>query len=435
MMRMVSERVGRLAHVAALGLFAFSLVPAAGVNAAERPLDFGAALLMPAELEQFGFENYGIDTGRYVSFEQLLEEGGGFEADEEELEALGTESVHKLILHPMGGIEEHPGPDITIVSFIFVYEDEEHAELAYGVIEDESDIPTATDLDDAPQLGDESELTETFEEVEDRGEMYDLHSLDFSFRIGRVTAAVNVACWNEEVDRDAVEAMGALLEAKLLGVLNDGEVDGARTPGLDSVAPRYEGETITADRSHYCILNGEALAQSYSPGLQEFLQGWVEEYGFVADYCAQTRFWLGSGDAVDLRLNVEAMRFARADDAARFVADRLESATAAGSSYDDVDVIDVDPADLPFEADSVTAITFARDVNGTMMPATSLTVQVGRMVIYVAQTGYTTPELDVLIAVMADAFGCTENACYQTMEPPAALADFLDEQEEVLADR
>lgn len=435
MMRTRFQRVGKLARVAALGLYAATLLPATGLAASERPLDFGAALLMPADVAQFGFEDYGVDSGRYFSVQQMISEGSDVEPSDEEFEALGMESVHNLIIHPIGGMDEHPGPDITMVSFIYVYEDEEHAEEGFMILEDESDDPTATDLDDAPELGDDSELTEYIDEVEDDGETYDLHSLDFSFRIGRVTATISVNGWNEEVERDDVEEMAAFFEAKLLGVLENGRVDGERTPGLDSITPRYEADDLLPSRSHYCVLDGEVIVNAYNPDAKESLQEWVDDYGVVADYCSLTKVMLPSTDGAYLLLNVQPTRYSRAAEAARYIADEDEYAQSDDSGYENVEIFDIDPGDLPFDADSVLAMTYTRDFNGTEMYVTDLLVQQGRLVISVRINGYSEPDLDVLIAVMGDAIGCSDSACYVTLNPPAELLDFQEEQDELLADQ
>jgi hypothetical protein len=432
----LSARAGRLARVATLGLFSLTLVPAGiGQAAAERPVDFGAALLMPADVAQFGFEDYGIDSGRYMTVAQMLAEGSNYDPTDEDIDALGMESVHNLMVHPIGGIEEHPGPDITIVSFIYVYEDEDHADEAFDFLEDESDDPTATDLEDAPELGDESELTETIAEFQDGGETYDLHALDFSFRIGRVTAIVSVNGWNDEVDRDTVEEMAAFFEEKLIGVMEDGRVDGERTPGLDSIAPRYDSEDLIPSRSHYCVLNGEALINAYNPDAQESLQEWADDYGVVADYCSLTKVMLPSTDGAYLLLNTQPTRFARSEDAARFVSEEDEYAQDQESGYDNLEIIDLEPEDLPFDADSVLAMTYTRDFNGEEMTVTDLFVQQGRLVVEVRINGYSEPDLDMLIDVMADAFGCSDSACYQTLEAPDSLLDFQAEQDELLAEQ
>jgi hypothetical protein len=36
---------------------------------------------------------------------------------------------------------------------------------------------------------------------------------------------------------------------------------------------------------------------------------------------------------------------------------------------------------------------------------------------------------------MADAFGCSDSACYQTLEAPDSLLDFQAEQDELLAEQ
>lgn len=433
MFRNVSACAGRLARIAALGFFSLSLVPASGVAAAERPLDFGAALLMPADVAQVGFEDYGIDSGRYFSVQQMVDEGSSVDPSDPGFDELGMESVHNLILHPIGGIEENTGPDITIVSFIFVYDDEAHAEDGFAYLEDESDDPTATDLDDAPALGDESEMTEYVDEVEDGGVTYDFNGIDYSFRIGRVSATVSVNGWDEEVDPAVVEELGAMLEAKLLGVIEEGRVDGHRTPGLDSIAPRYEGDNLTPSRSHYCILNGEALMQAYNPDGQASLQETVDDYGIVAGYCAMTKLMMPSDDGAYALLTIMPTRFGQADDAERWVTGEEEFATAADSPYEDAEILDLDAEDLPFEADQALALTFKRDLGGEEGYITALLIQQGRTVIDVRIQGYSVPDLDVVIAVMADAVGCGESACYETQDAPAELLDFQAEQEELYA--
>ncbi len=432
MMRTVSERLGKLARVAALGFFSLSLVPASGVTAAERPLDFGAALLMPADVAPFGFEDYGIDSGRYFSLQQMLAEGSDVDPNDPAIEEIGMESVHNLFLHPIDRDGDKPGPATTVTSFIYVYDDEEHAEDGFALFEDERDDPTATDLDGAPELGDESELTEYIDEMTDSGGTVDIHEFRFSFRIDRVVAVVAVVGFDEEVDRDDVEAMTAYHETKLLGVMNDGEVDGRRTPGLDSISPRYDDENLVPSRSHYCVLNGQALVHAYDADRLESTQEWVEEFGVVGDYCALTKIMLPSSEGTYALLNVEPMRFSRADGAAAFVADERETVEES-EDLEDLEIIELDTQDLPFELDSALVFTYERSENGDY--AADLFLQQGRLVMVIRLTGFSTPDVDVALAVAADAFACADETCYETLNPPAELLDYQEEQDELLAEQ
>jgi hypothetical protein len=229
--------------------------------------------------------------------------------------------------------------------------------------------------------------------------------------------------------------MAAFFEEKLIGVMEDGRVDGERTPGLDSIAPRYDSEDLIPSRSHYCVLNGEALINAYNPDAQESLQEWADDYGVVADYCSLTKVMLPSTDGAYLLLNTQPTRFAQSEDAARFVSEEDEYAQDQESGYDNLEIIDLEPEDLPFDADSVLAMTYTRDFNGEEMTVTDLFVQQGRLVVEVRINGYSEPDLDMLIDVMADAFGCSDSACYQTLEAPDSLLDFQAEQDELLAEQ
>lgn len=430
----VSARAGRLGRIAALGLFSLSLVPG-GATAAERPLDFGAALLMPADADDAGFGDLGIVDGRYMSLAQMIMETTGDDTIPAELEDLDIEGIHNLILHPAGGVDGEPGSDVSIVSTITVYGDEDAAEDGYAYVEDESADEDATDLENPPVLGDESELTEWVLEDDEENMGFDLHRLEISFRTGPIVASVVVSGFDSELDRDEVEALGERLEAKITDVLENGRIDGERTPGLDSIAPRYESDEVLQTKSHYCVLNGEALLDAYDPERQEPLQQLVDIYDIDADYCSGSRLLLSADGDAYVSMNVQATRIVSTDEAERFVVDEEEWATGPDSGYDDVEVIDLDADDLPFEADLVLAMTFQRNINGEMMYVTQLMAQQGKLVIDVRISGYSAPDVDVLIAVMADALGCADSACYQTLDAPEELLDFIAEQVEEVESR
>lgn len=417
--------LGRIVRTLAVVLFVATMLPIPGFAATHDAPDFSAALLMPSDLEELGFDGYGVDSGRTMTLPQMLRDTGNPEWDDPMYEQAGIDWVYSIFLHPIGGLDANDGADININTMIFVYEDEDAADEGFDVFEDESDDPTATDLENAPELGDDSEMTEYVDVWVEDGKEFDLNSIDISIRIGNAVGVVTFNGYDAEVDRDDVEAFGEYFEEKLLGVIEDGEINGSETPGLGNLIPRYEGDEVMVSRSHYCSLDGEVVVHAYDPRADEITQSRIDEFGMVANYCAIQKLMLGADDGDYLMLHIQPSVFERSSGAADYIQVTVVDELSDDSDFE-VEELDVD--DLPIEADEAWTVRYVREVEGLETEITELIVRDGKYVYEVRLNGLESPDLDVLMMVLADLGDCVEDTCTQTFDLPQELEDFLADQ-------
>jgi hypothetical protein len=423
---------GRIVRTFAVVLFVATMLPMPGFAAFDDEPDFSAALLLPSDLDQLGFEDYGVDSGRTMTLPQMIRDSGNPEWDDPMYTEVGIDWVYASFLHPVGGLDANDGADININTMIFVYADEDGADEGFDVFEDESDDPTATDLDNAPELGDDSEMTEYVDVWVEDGKEYEFHAIDISIRIGNVVGVVTFNGYDAEVDRDDVEAAGEYFEEKLLGVIENGEIDGSETPGLGNLIPRYEGDEVMVSRSHYCSLDGEVVVHAYDARADELTQARIDEFGMVANYCAIQKLMLGADDEDYLLLHIQPSVFERSSGAAEYIEVTVVDELSDDPEFE-VEELDVD--DLPIEADEAWTVRYAREIDGLETEIAELIVRDGKYVYEVRLNGFEAPDLDAMMMVLADLGDCVEDGCTRTFDLPDELADFLAEQIETYEDQ
>jgi hypothetical protein len=399
--------------------FVLSLIPAGGIIAQEAQLDLGAALLFPDDISTVGLGDYGVDTGRVISSAELAaSQPELFGANQAEtataVEALDLESIHSLSLHPLSYYDGGSSmPGYVIQSSLAAFSDDEHASEAFALFEDESANDTATDLDAPPALGDESEVTEYRIEASDDTEGMPVHELEVSFRAGRVVARVYLTGYDLEADREIAEELGALLEQKLQEIINDG------APGLSLITPRYAADSFQNERTHYSIFGGAALDSTYYPWSSEQNQDAADEYGIISQYHATTTIW--DGETYFGTVRAQATRFARADDAERYLNDTLEGMNGE-NGYISAEEIALDTS-IQY-GDAAIAYAYVLDQGEGNTDGVRIVVANGRYVYDVMVDGETTPDLDIAAAVMTDMLGCAEHGCATALEAPSELAAY-----------
>lgn len=426
-----NARIARVFRSCAVVLFAATMLPISGAAAVERPTDFSAGLLSPADVAEFGFDDYGVDSGRFMSLPQMIRDSGGPNWDDPVFEEAGIERVYVMQVHPIGGLDEHSGPDINFSSIIFVFEDEETADEGFDFYHDESDDPTATDHDDAPSVGDESELTEYVDVWEEDGETREYHGFDFTFRIGTVMATVSIHGYDETLDRDMVDELGIFFFEKIETLLEDGEVNGGRPPALDLLVPRYEGIEVLPSRSHYCVIDGEAVLHAYDPGADEVSNKRIDRFDLVANYCNIQKLLIGESADEYLLLNVEPNRFKTSSGAGEYIATTIQE---SGDTIDSFEAEEVDVDDLPFEVDEAWVYSYNRQFGDFELEVTELVVRDGKYVYEVRLNGFEAPPIDVLVDVMSDTMTCAEEPCTTTLDLPESVLDHIEDQAEIYAD-
>jgi len=384
--------------------------------AQESPLDLGAALLFPDDVSTVELGEFGIDTGRVISSAELAtsqpELFGAETADV--VDALELESIHSLSLHPLA--DEDTGSDVPgyeIQSSIAAFSDDEHAADAFALFEDESANDTATDLDAPPALGDESEITEYRIDASEATGGMPVHELEVSFRAGRVVARVYLTGYDLEASREIAEDLGRLLEQKLQGIVNDG------APGLSLDTPRYAGESFENGRTHYSIFGGGALNSSSYSWIAEQNQDAADDYGITARYEATTNIM--DGEAYFGAVRIQATRFAKADEAERYLTDTLESMSEENGYISAKEITLDSPEQF---GDVAIAYSYVLDQGEGNTDGVRIVVADGRYLYDVMVDGETTPDLTTAVAVMTDMLACVVHGCTTALEAPAELASY-----------
>lgn len=213
--------------VASMAFSAVATVPVAAQEAAPLLPDLAAMTLLPTDLPEAG---YALEGGRRVS---LDEEGANTAAARGQtatpeaaidlaaaLEAAGRQDryVLSLIL---------PSPDdpglvaVRVLSYVTAYATPEGAAAGFALTEDESAIPTASDVPPSRPFGDQTEVTRDSGVITDLDQPY--RSLDLTFRLGNLTAGVLIYDnLDREPDQTALETLAETLLARIEAVLAGG---------------------------------------------------------------------------------------------------------------------------------------------------------------------------------------------------------------------
>jgi hypothetical protein len=427
-MNRIIETIKRTTRIAAVGAFAVTLLPATSQAAVTEPLDTGAALFMPADAVALGYENYGIDSGMVMSPLQFLQRSGVDSVESpEELEETGITSISDLMLDPIDGTLQPGEPQTSFYSTITAYESAELAEAdfqsTWRPAESDDEI---TILDENPGFGADSVMFQEGYESESDGTVT-IKTITFIYE--NVQVDVAVIGYDEDVDPDLVAAAADIVEEKVESLIDDGEIDRDPVPGLSMRTPRYEGEGLVPGRAHYFIYNGEALVDAYYADSTEEVQDRADEYDIIAFYGTSVEFQLADATRDDdplLRPRIAS--FATADDAEVYVESRIDDLISTG------DFENIEELDLPagaYEDDAALALTYGyTDATGTY-EATRVVVQDGTSVYDLTLTGFTAPDLDVVLSMLDDAVACGQSGCAETLEPPAELMSYFEEQQEI----
>lgn len=429
-MNRIIDTIKRTTRIAAVGAFALTMLPVTTQAAVATPLDAGAAVFMPSDAAALGFEDYGIDSGMVMSPLQFIQRAG-FDgaADPAELEEVGITSITDLMLDPIDGTLQPGEPQTSFYSMITAYESVELAEADFESTwspsepDDEIEI-----LDEEPGFGSDSVMFQEGYESDVDGKVT-IVTIEFVY--GNVQADVSVIGYDQGVDLDLVASAADIMEEKVESLVDDGEIDRVPVPGLSMRTPRYEGEELIPGRSHYIIYNGEAIVDAYDVDSSVTLQDRADEFGMIGYYASSVEFQLGDEPGMDdplLRPRIAS--FANADDAETYVEHRIDDLASTGD-FENIEELDV-PAGV-YEDGAILALTYTtEDAYGTY-EVTRVMVQDGTYVYDLALTGFTAPDLDVLLAMLDDAIDCGQNGCAETLEPPAELMSYFQEQREVWA--
>ena len=428
---------GRVLRFAAIGAFALTMVPLHGASAQESlPLDLPAALLTPADVADAGFGDYGVSGGWYISPQdrvyRLLQADWERGEAEAAVEESGVGMEYRSLLYEVSDVpHDTSDPGIVIQSTLVEYDSADQASEGFAAFEDETGVDGAEDLSDPPAIGDETEVTEFIFAADNSMSALPVHEIDVSFRIGNVTAIVAVAGFDETVDRDSAEQLAERLAENVISLVEDGKVNGVRTPKLGDAAPKYITDFLCVCRAMYTIQQGDVAPYAFAIDESDALQAIASDYGITAQFLTTSKY--GTLDATNASLVTRVTRFSSANDAERYVEEADSWAENSALTVTIGDEIDATAFAESARAFSITTNgeTFANTAGGLdiTMHGTRVLVQDGRIVYEFDLYGSIAPDDEVVAAVVAATLSCQEGACIDSAEPPAELTTYFDEQE------
>jgi hypothetical protein len=412
------------------------MVPLHGTSAQESlPLDLPAALLTPADVAAAGFGDYGVSGGWYISPEdrvyRLLQADWERGEAEVAVEESGVGMEYRSLLYEISDVPHDTNdPGIVIQSTLVEYDSADQASEGFAAFEDETEVDGAEDLSNPPSIGDETEVTEFVFPADNSMSAQPVHEIDVSFRIGAVTAIVAVAGFDETVDRDAAEQLAVRLAENVVSLVEDGKINGARTPNLIHAAPVFINDELCICRAMYTIQQGEVAPYAFAIDESDAIQSIVTEYGITAQFLTTAKY--GTLDATNASLVTRVTRFSSANDAERYV-DEAESWAGEPALTVELDAeIDASAIAENARAFSITTNgeTFANTAGGldVTLQGVRVLVQDGRIVYEFDLYGSNAPDDDVVATVVAATLSCQESACIASEEPPAKLTSYFDEQ-------
>lgn len=326
--------VARWSCLMTIGAMLLVLPAAPAAAASQSTTDGQAAELYPRSLRydlasmtlppgDFPVEDLAVVGGRLLGAEQeaaALADSIGMDVDSvvEQLEDIGWRGRY---IADVGSPSESDPSQIGIGggSYVSEYDDEEAAEAGFALLERET-APDSEDID-APEVGDESELTRSEGEAEDSGVPY--VQLDYTFRSGDLVAGVSLV-WFEGTSSGPVDpeemADTAQLMLDRIEEVRDAETSG---PFMNVLRLESTDEAVSVGQQEYVLQsNGEPYA--FFGETEEFAEPindlWAES-GVLSVYRADAYF-LPSGassDEISSTVIIRVFELERSSQAEEFV--------------------------------------------------------------------------------------------------------------------
>ncbi|MGC4192003.1 MAG: hypothetical protein QM589_12700 [Thermomicrobiales bacterium] len=334
------------------------------------PLDLAAMTLFAQEMDP-AFQNVGgylLDVDGIVAQQQLMPS----DALRARLEDAGLVVQYSQY----GGTFT---PENTYISAGWshaeLFGDAEGASKGLSILFDGSLDPNATPVASAPVIGDEARLTRTTVDDPETGESYAI--VDYSFRIGNVTAGVSLFSYDgAEPDADRAMNLAKVMHQRVEHVL------AAKPAGPFFTTLRVEGRSGYASGT---ALEGCSLLDGVAPiELGDTAETWkarqesLLKSGVESLYTA-TVYLLPDGETdynTSLTVSTSIFAFATPAEAAAFASASADGYIALlGSSYASMEK----RADAP-EGGSAVDFSFDQD-DGTVSSGMNVWVPVGNMVI------------------------------------------------------
>ncbi|CAN5628467.1 hypothetical protein BH09CHL1_BH09CHL1_12870 [soil metagenome] len=442
---MKSRGFKRCIRLAAVAFMFATMAPGMRVSAETSPgeLDLPAALLAPDDVAEVGFEDYGIWAGWSVSPEERIREliSPGLNEPEarEEIEKYGIRMTYFQSLLP---IDEQSStvnePTITIQTILQEFDLPVTARGGYDFAAEDPNYDGAEFIKDAQEYGDESFVVRFDIAPGTDGIEYPVHVTNAVFRIENVVAIVILTGVDRDVEIEDLEALAAITEDNLLGVIEGEDVRGVPAPDLTHFVPQYDQNGMCVCRTLYAIYDGVARPFAMGPDETDALQTMADEYGIEAQYLTVFKpvEEVLSGVAMIVRVN----EFGSDSAAEDYVQDAVDWIEWGSNRYTDTEAIEAEG--LERVGDSYAAFTFATEgeeihasTSGEIdeFAGIKVLVQIDTVVYEIDLFGVEAPEIETLEAMANDLIDCSTGGCNVWAGFPEEVEEYLVEQAELAA--
>jgi hypothetical protein len=384
-------------------------------------LDAAAATLRPEDIGQPGWVHLGafVQTLDAVAADVADYRGGSLtpEMVTEQLRAVGWQQSYIAVLGEPSATDP-TAPSQIVRSYITEYADAARATAGFAFLEDESMVPSATDVPLNDPLGDEAEATR--ERGSGAGGPY--RSLDITFRMGSVVAGVTVVNTRTRAFTDphlsATTRLAALLATRVTTAPAPGTTLGGMVLRLGD-----EEHTITTYDDAYYRIAGEDV-----PVVEETASVAVARRATYAGAPDVYQLWQGVDIAEErgALVGITLLRFPTADEASTWVRD-LQQILGENPFYGELTAVAA-----PTLGDQAMALTYVPGggVSGgpqARLVAVRLGADVAR--VHLVPQGQLTnlgPEvIEVLVRAQVDCL--QERMCPVTVPVPSELTSALAE--------
>lgn len=377
-------------------------------------VDFAALALRPGDIAEPGWRHEGAFMEDLASEAEIVAgyRGEAITSDEvaEQLRSFGWRGMYVNTLS--FSADNAAAPPQRARSYITEFASADGAADGFAFLEDESSAAEAEDIPTTRTFGEQSELTseEGVSGVDGRR----FRSLDLTFRVGNLTAGVNLITYGTESagkpDTAAVEALAQVLESRLLAPSKDGNELGA------TIVRFAEGGQLaitTYDDAYYRISGSDI------PLVDESDESAELRTGAYADAIDVYQLWQGInvGSADGALYGVTTLRFADEAEATVWFSS-LETTLAENPFYGSLRPMEIAESEHERVALSYVAGGGSPDAPRGMLVA----VRVGSVVTrvhLVPQGGLNDVALTDVQALAELAAGClTEGACPELTNIP-----------------
>ena len=391
-------------------------------------LDLAAITLVPDDLPDDGYVLVGgrtVDAAAEADLATQYRRGGTAEdiaAFQDPLEDAGFERryIASLVLP---AADDPTQIDARVSSYVATYATSDGAADGFALLEDESAVDDAKDVNGRSDFGDESEITRDVTLLTDEDPPTEAISLDITFRDGNLVAGVTLTDFTggEPTVREIEALASALVERLDTAVESPG-------PGLSLAALRVAGDDVETPFVYEVSerRDGESL-----PLYTESDDAHAERdrgYGEATDVFSLQLELVLAGATADVQpfYYTELLRFPDADAAADVLADAA-TRTALNAAYSDVESVagadDLGDESAAFSYDFVVSEDLVS--SGHVIYA-----RVGADLARVQVDGLTAVPLDAVVELAEAQVACLEaGECPDTVEPPAALVDIATANE------